>query len=74
MKVINTIALLLIIIGGVNWGLVGLFDFNLVDALFGEGSVLARIVYSVVGIAAVYELIVWITGLSTKEKVVAVEE
>lgn len=74
MKVINTIALLLIIIGGVNWGLVGLFDFNLVDALFGEGSALARIVYSVVGIAAVYELIVWITGLSTKEKVVAVEE
>lgn len=74
MKVINTIALLLIIIGGVNWGLVGLFEFNLVDALFGEGSVLARIVYSVVGIAAVYELIVWITGLSTKEKVVAVEE
>lgn len=74
MKVINTIALLLIIIGGVNWGLVGLFDFNLVDALFGEGSVLARIVYSVVGIAAVYELIVWITGLSTKKEVVAVEE
>ncbi|MGO3702198.1 MAG: DUF378 domain-containing protein [Candidatus Saccharimonadales bacterium] len=74
MKVINTIALLLIIIGGVNWGLVGLFDFNLVDALFGEGSALARIVYSVVGIAAVYELIVWITGLSTKEEVVAVEE
>ena len=44
MKLINTIALLLVIIGGLNWGLIGLFKFNLVDFLFGEGSILARIV------------------------------
>lgn len=58
MKVVNVIALVLIIVGGLNWGLVGLFDYNLVDALFGEGSVLARVVYSLVGLAAVYKAVV----------------
>ncbi|HZP87220.1 MAG TPA: DUF378 domain-containing protein [Burkholderiales bacterium] len=46
------IATVLLIIGGLNWGLVGLFDFNLVAALFGEMSVLSRIIYVLVGIAA----------------------
>lgn len=64
MKAVNTVALLLIIIGGVNWGLVGFFDYNLVDSLFGEGSALARVVYAVVGVAAVYQLVVWGVRLS----------
>lgn len=42
----------LIIIGGLNWGLVGLFNFDLVAMIFGSGSVISRIVYSLVGIAA----------------------
>ena len=67
MKVINTIALLLIIIGGVNWGLVGLFEFDLVAALLGEGSALSRTVYVLVGLAALYQLAVWAMGLSAKE-------
>lgn len=67
MKVINTIALLLIIIGGVNWGLVGLFEFDLVAALLGEGSALSRTVYVLVGLAALYQLAVWTMGLSAKE-------
>ncbi len=54
MKIINTIALILVIIGGLNWGLVGLFEFNLVDFLFGEGSILARIVYVLVGVASLW--------------------
>lgn len=58
MKVVNVIALILIIIGGLNWGLVGFFDYNLVDAIFGEGSAVARVVYAVVGVAALYKLIV----------------
>ena len=53
-NVLDLVALVLIIVGGVNWGLIGAFDFNLVDALFGEGSVLSRIVYILVGIAALY--------------------
>ena len=43
MKVIDTIALVLIIIGAINWGLVGIFNFNLVEAIFGGLSVLTRI-------------------------------
>lgn len=67
MKAVNAIVLLLIIIGGLNWGLVGFFDYNLVDALFGEGSTLARIVYAVVGLAALYKLGVWIVRLTSKD-------
>lgn len=54
MKIINIIALLLVIIGAINWGLVGLFEFNLVDFLFGVGSILSRVVYSLVGIAGLW--------------------
>jgi uncharacterized membrane protein YuzA (DUF378 family) len=58
MRVINVIALILIIVGGLNWGLVGFFDYNLVDSLFGAGSGVARTVYALVGLAAVYKLVV----------------
>jgi len=50
-------AVVLVIIGGLNWGLVGFFDWNLVDGLFGEGSALSRIIYAVVGLAALYMII-----------------
>ena len=51
---VDLIALILVIIGGLNWGLVGLLDFNLVDAIFGAGSTLSRIIYILVGLAALY--------------------
>lgn len=54
MKVIDKIALLLIIIGAINWGLIALFQFDLVAALFGEMSVLSRIVYGLVGISGLW--------------------
>ena len=53
-NVLDVIALILVVVGGLNWGLVGLFKFNLVDAIFGGIPVLARIVYVVVGVAALY--------------------
>jgi uncharacterized membrane protein YuzA (DUF378 family) len=59
-KGLNIIALALIIIGGVNWGLVGLFDFDLVGAIFGNSatvgdrSALSRIIYILVGLAALW--------------------
>jgi uncharacterized protein len=59
MKALNLLTLMLIIIGGVNWGLVGLADFNLVAALFGEDSMLSNIVYVLVGLSAVYQLVPW---------------
>lgn len=57
MKGLYMTAMVLVIIGGLNWGLVGFFDWNLVDALFGEGSALARIIYALVGLAALYMII-----------------
>ena len=54
MKIIDKIALVLIIIGAINWGLIGFFGFNLVDTLFGEMSVLSRIVYSLVGLSGLW--------------------
>lgn len=57
MRVVYRIALVLIIIGGLNWGLVGFFDFNLVDALFGVDSAISRVVYALVGLSAVLVLI-----------------
>lgn len=55
MKTIDVIVAVLLVIGGLNWGLVGVADFNLVAAIFGEGSVMSRIVYSLVGLSAVYQ-------------------
>lgn len=57
MKTLNIVTLSLVIIGGVNWGLVGLFGLDLVAALFGAGSPLARIVYIAVGLSALWQLV-----------------
>ena len=54
MKIIDTIALVLMIIGAIVWGLIGLFNFNLVGAIFGEMSILSRIIYTLVGIAGLW--------------------
>lgn len=47
------IALTLLVIGGLNWGLIGLFQFDLVAAIFGVGSAISRIVYVIVGLSAI---------------------
>ena len=54
MKIIDKIALILVIIGAINWGLIGIFKFDLVATIFGEMSVLSRIVYSLVGISGLW--------------------
>ncbi len=56
MKTLNISTLVLVIVGGLNWGLVGLFDFDLVAAIFGPASMLARLVYTVVGLSAAWQL------------------
>ncbi len=53
-NVFEWIATVLVVIGGLNWGLVGGLDFNLVDTVFGAGSVVGRIVYILVGVSALY--------------------
>jgi len=59
MKTFDTLAAVLLVIGGLNWGLVGLLNFDLVAAIFGAGSMLASVVYIVVGLAAVYQGLQW---------------
>ena len=57
MRPIDVIAAILLVVGGLNWGLVGFFNFDLVATLFGAGSIFARIVYVLVGLAAVYQIV-----------------
>ena len=54
LNTIDWIAYALAIIGGINWGLVGVFNFDLVAAIFGEMSTLSRIIYVLVGLSALY--------------------
>ena len=53
MKGFYAIILTLVIIGGINWGLIGLFNYNLVDSIFGTMSLISRVIYTLVGVAAV---------------------
>ena len=53
-KALDWLAIILTIIGGISWGLVGLFGFDLVASLFGMMAVLSRVIYVVVGLAALY--------------------
>jgi uncharacterized membrane protein YuzA (DUF378 family) len=60
MKNLDVLAAVLLVVGGLNWGLVGFFGFDLVAAIFGgSGALLARIVYSLVGLAAIYQGLGW---------------
>ena len=54
MKIIDKIALVLIIIGAINWGLIGFFKFDLVAAIFGEMTIISRIIYALVGISGLW--------------------
>ncbi len=56
MNALDWIAMVLLIVGGLNWGLVGLMNFDLVAALFGTQSAFSRIVYVLVGLSALYSI------------------
>ncbi|AYE33308.1 DUF378 domain-containing protein [Clostridium septicum] len=56
MKFLDIIALILVIVGAVNWGLIGFFQFDLVAALFGTMTMFSRVVYALVGLAGLYSL------------------
>ena len=56
MKTLDTIALVLVIIGAVNWGLIGFFSFDLVAAIFGDMSAFSRVIYALVGISGLYSI------------------
>ncbi|MBS4166968.1 MULTISPECIES: DUF378 domain-containing protein [unclassified Neochlamydia] len=61
MKTLDIVTAILLAVGGLNWGLVGLFDFNLVEFVFGQFPAIAKLIYALVGGAAVYQLFQWKT-------------
>ena len=65
MNLVQKIALTFTIIGAINWGLVGIFSFNLVDYIFGVGSVMSRIIYTGVAIAGLINIIIYFIDLDT---------
>lgn len=56
MKALDVTALILVVIGAVNWGLIGFFQYDLVSAIFGEWSTITRVIFSLVGIAGLYSI------------------
>ncbi len=65
MNIIQKISLVLTIIGALNWGLIGLFNMNVVEMIFGD-SMLAAIIYMLVGIAGIINIMLLFTDLDTK--------
>ena len=57
MRNLDVLAAILLVVGGLNWGLVGLIDFNLVDYLFSSMPSVEKLVYSLVGLSAVYQIV-----------------
>lgn len=56
MNMIDWVAFLLVVVGGINWGLIGFLSFDLVATIFAFAPIVARVIYCVVGVAAVYSL------------------
>lgn len=63
MNTLQKICLVVTIIGAVNWGFIGLLDINLVESIFGDGSMLARIIYSLVGLTGLINIGILFTHL-----------
>ena len=53
----NILALILMILGALNWGLVGIFDYNLIASVFGQGSIVTRVLYILVGLSAIWGVV-----------------
>ena len=66
MSTLQKVCLVVTIIGGINWGLIGLLDFNLVEAIFGASSVISRIVYSLVGLTSMINVGILLMYLDEK--------
>ena len=71
MNALDWIALILMIVGGINWGLIGLLNVDLVASLFGQMTVVSRAVYALVGLAALYGIVLAVRQSSSGQRVVA---
>ncbi|MGM9849546.1 MAG: DUF378 domain-containing protein [Bacilli bacterium] len=66
METLQKTCLVITIIGAINWGLIGLLDFNLVDTIFGVGSLLSRVIYTLVGICGIVNIGILLSHIETK--------
>jgi uncharacterized membrane protein YuzA (DUF378 family) len=57
---VDLIAVILLVIGGLNWGLVGLFNLDVIASIFGEMSTITRVIYVLIGLSAVYRIALWV--------------
>jgi len=62
MKVFDIVVTILLIIGALNWGLVGLLGFNVVATIFGEATAITRVIYALVGLSGIYEILNFTIG------------
>ncbi len=65
-RTIDKIVFFLLLIGGLNWGLVGVFSWDLIAAIFGFMSAVTRIIYTLIGLGAVYRFVIWARAQATK--------
>lgn len=68
METLQKCALVVTIIGALNWGLIGIFDFNLVTFLFGSGTIMTRIVYSLVAITGIINIGILFNHIKPEQK------
>ena len=69
MNLIHKICLILMIVGGINWGLVGLFDFDLVTTITGGYNMVSRVIYVVIAIASIINILLLFIDFSKRDKV-----
>ena len=62
MTALTWIALILVVIGAINWGLIGFFEFDLVSAIFGDMTTASRIIYDLVGLSGIYLIVAALVG------------
>ena len=65
MKFLDILASILLIIGGLNWGLIAAADFDLVAAVCGTGTTFARVIYGLIGVSAIYRIACWKSSCKT---------
>ena len=58
MRIVQKVALVFTIIGAINWGLIGIFDFNLVTSIFGDATFATKAIYTVVGVAGIINIMI----------------
>lgn len=69
MNILQKVALFFTILGAINWGTVGLFNFNFVTAIFGDDSVFAKIIYVLIAVCGIINILIFFINLKDERKI-----